>query len=502
MRQISLMSTISAALLATASAWAQDATPRAVTVAQATAIPECALYVDASGEGDGTAERPFATIGAAVAAASPGAVICVAEGTYAEELTPGDKPLTLAGGFKSGSGFGMRDSAAYPSKAVGAGTGSFLKIEDPAPKDDQLTAVDGFEISGYSRAIVRDTYYAQRFDVTNNYIHDNTCAEPGLVGAGFALSNISGTISGNVISDNSCDRGGAGFLYDGVQTSVVLIERNLVARNSGTEPGSSHGGAIYVFGKMLTITGNRFIDNSVTGWGAGLYVGAYTPGGVVTMAMLSWNVYRGNRAGGAGGGLFCDDGAVCISEHELFDGNCGANIYLDSGSGPTEPTSARFDHLTNVGALDVDCKTPGAGVRIDKGAAAPDSYEFVNALFWNNAGGLDFANNCDVGCEEVAITIRNSMVQREYQNNNLPMIFGDGNVEPADPLFADAAAGDFHLKSAGGRWTADGYVKDAETSPMLGKADPKSASDANPPDVKGASELGAYGNSAEASLTP
>ncbi len=132
---------------------------RPVSVARTTAIPECAVFVDASsnGAGNGTSQQPFKTIGAAVDAATPGAVICVAEGVYAESLTPGAKPLTLAGGFQAGSEFTVRDSARYVSTARGQG-GSFIRIEDPGPSGEQLTAVDGFEITGYSQAIYRAVY--------------------------------------------------------------------------------------------------------------------------------------------------------------------------------------------------------------------------------------------------------------------------------------------------------------------------------------------------------
>src|SRR5690242_8794704 len=67
--------------------------PRAVTLARATEIPRCAVFVDAAAGagGNGSVQRPHRTIAAAVNAAEPGAVICVAEGTYAESLRPGEK---------------------------------------------------------------------------------------------------------------------------------------------------------------------------------------------------------------------------------------------------------------------------------------------------------------------------------------------------------------------------------------------------------------------------
>src|SRR6185312_6661574 len=192
------------------------------------------------------------------------------------------------------------------------GQGSFLRIADPGPKGDQLTVIDGFEITGYSQAILRDFYESQRFDITNNLIHDNVCADQSLAGAGVALVNVSGVIKGNVFLKNSCGRGGAIFLNDSKNENKVSIENNRVDGNSGTEPDSAHGGALYLFGNTLNITGNEITNNSVSQWGGGLYVGAYTPGNQPTTATLAWNTYRGNRAGDGGGGFFCDDGATCL----------------------------------------------------------------------------------------------------------------------------------------------------------------------------------------------
>src|SRR3712207_4113467 len=61
--------------------------PRAVPMAGTKEIPECTSFVDAeSSGGQGTATAPHQTIADAVAAADNGAVICVAEGVYAEEI--------------------------------------------------------------------------------------------------------------------------------------------------------------------------------------------------------------------------------------------------------------------------------------------------------------------------------------------------------------------------------------------------------------------------------
>lgn len=76
--------------------------------------------------------------------------------------------------------------------------------------------------------------------------------------------------------------------------------------------------------------------------------------------------------------------------------------------------------------------------------------------------------------------------------------YGTGCIAK-DPCFADAASGDFHLKSAAGRWNGATWVKDTVTSPCIdaGKA---SAAYANEPSPNGnRTNMGAYGNTAEAS---
>lgn len=475
--------------------------PRAVAIARTTAIPNCTVFVDAASKagGDGAAQRPHKTIAAAVEAADPGAVICVAEGVYAEQLAPGEKYFTLAGGFQRGKDFKVRDSAAFVTTAKGRG-GSFIRIADPGPRQGQLTAIDGFEITGYSQAIYRDIYYSQRFDITNNLIHHNTCADIALAGGGVALNNVSGTISGNVIANNTCGRGGAVFVNDDSNKNTVRIENNRIDANAGVEPDSSHGGAIYVFVNKISIIGNTFTNNTVTNWGAGLYVGAYRAGGQIVSATMAWNVYKGNKAGVAGGGSFCDDGASCVSEHEIYHGNCGGNIYLDSGAEGSGGTVAKFNHLTSVGALDVACSAPGDGLRIDKEGTGLDTYSITNAIFWGNAHGRDIAATCMSGCKAVKVTVAHSMVQPAHQDG-MTVTFGPGIVPPSDPLFADPAAGDFHLKSAGGRWTPAGIVTDAVTSPAIGKGDPAGPVDKNPKPAGNRIELGAYGNSSEASYS-
>ncbi|MBX3231174.1 MAG: hypothetical protein KIT84_09555 [Labilithrix sp.] len=428
-----------------------------------TEIPDCSSYVDAAKSGNGSAESPYGSIAEAVAASSNGEIICVAEGTYSEKINAGAKAFTLAGGFESGKDFKVRDSAQYVSKAEGGGSGTFVNIEGTG-----LVAIDGFDVSGYGQAIVRQVNSVGQVEITNNVIHDNECPSGGgrvLVGAGFSLANVKATVKGNVFRNNTCGRGGAGALTDSSKQSDFTLANNLIDKNTGDEPESSHGGAIYLFGSAVTVTNNLFTNNSVTGWGGGLFVGSDPTIGQKTVATLTWNVYRSNKAGTNGGGLFCDDGATCNSDHEIFDKNCGGNVYVDSAYNGGTATIGKFDHMTNVNGLEVGCSGEGYGWKSDRDNTSPDAYEIKNSIFFGNADGQDIVAGCSSSCGSVKLNISYSMVDTNYVQAGLRANFGSGNVAPADPLFVDPAQGDFHLKP---------------NSPARGKGD----------DGK---ELGAYG---------
>ena len=82
-----------------------------------------------------------------------------------------------------------------------------------------------------------------------------------------------------------------------------------------------------------------------------------------------------------------------------------------------------------------------------------------------------------------------------------------GNID-ADPLFVDAVAGDYHLKSQAGRWDAAAnggagdWVLDDATSPCIDAGDPcDPVGDESMPNG-GRVNMGAYGATAQASRTP
>ncbi len=78
---------------------------------------------------------------------------------------------------------------------------------------------------------------------------------------------------------------------------------------------------------------------------------------------------------------------------------------------------------------------------------------------------------------------------------------GEGNIE-VDPLFADTLNSDFHLKSEYGRWKDSMWVFDDTTSPCIDAGDP-SDDYSNEPFPNGSRiNMGAYGNTNQASKSP
>jgi hypothetical protein len=111
--------------------------------------------------------------------------------------------------------------------------------------------------------------------------------------------------------------------------------------------------------------------------------------------------------------------------------------------------------------------------------------ELTNCILWDNAPGQIFGGATATCCN----------VQGGWE--------GQGNID-VDPLFADPANGDYHLKSQTGRWDPAGesWVPDDATSPCIDAGDPATSVGAEPEPNGGRINMGAYGGTAQASKSP
>lgn len=460
------------------------------------ASPAAVLCVraGAAAGGNGSQAVPFAAINAAIAAAKAGDIVQVAAGTYGENVaigsyaSPSGKDLTLLGGF-SGD-FSQRDAGQHHS-IVDAGQnapGVQLHVDSGG-----VTTLDGFTITnglglgtdwedGYGHG---GGVYAQRLGngetvISHNLVHGNRSASHASAdtrGGGIHVYNqswggASGTarIEDNHVYDNLAGKG-AGINVTGRQ---ALLLRNRVEDNIAH---GDHGGGIYVSTGQAQLTDNAVMGNEIGasagyGWGGGVIVA-----GEIS-AQFQGNVVTDNYAPTIGAGLFFDEGAVVAMRNDLIfanrcpqDARSGAAIYLDGGA------AASVLEIENATIADHHCSGNAPAIYIEGGSQAG----LKNAILWGNSGefGLDSGGG---------FSIAHSITQQP----------GQGNLA-LDPLFADPASGDYHVRSTAGRYTLAGWAMDAVSSPAIDAGDPASDYALETAPNGGRINLGAYGNTTEAS---
>jgi hypothetical protein len=425
----------------------------------------------ASESEDGSMARPFSTIGAALAAAADGDTIAVASGDYPENVLVRDRAIHLYGGYSAD--FSVRDPAANVTTIQGDGTDSVVSLVESGD-----SSVDGFRITGGTRSVLPEYgdlgggVYIQGGSPTiaNDLIEGNDTRPPtpggsDPLGGGIFADGSNVSILDNVIRGNTSGRGG-GVAITGGSPRVL---GNTVQDNVGV---ADHGGGLYISATDAEISGNLITGNEIGralgyGWGGGIIVF-----GEGSSAELSFNEVTDNYAPSVGSGVFIDDGAVVTLDHELIHHNrCpdggttgGVGIYVD-GYDTTVGSTVTIDHTT-VAAN--DCQTQGGnGLYVE----AQSKVTVTNTIFWGN-GGDDFA-------VDGTSTVNASYITSEEA------IDGEGNLT-TDPLFVDAAGGDFHLGVG---------------SPAIDAGDPASPFDREPVPNGGRVDQGRYGDTAGATAS-
>lgn len=185
----------------------------------------------------------------------------------------------------------------------------------------------------------------------------------------------------------------------------------------------------------------------------------------------------------------------------MIEGEDGPNH--DQGSGTGLRITGDFVIVRNI---KVDGYMYGIRVQNAEHVILDNVHTANSSAVANNAEGiwLDHTNNCQLHIHQ----------DREDGNRNPPLMsfsafydngfslpVGTGNIEQ-DPLFADPPNGDFHERSRYGRWDGSKWVVDPETSPAIDAGDPASDFSLEPQPNGGRANMGAYGNTPEASKSP
>lgn len=468
----------------------------ACTGAQPVSPAVLCVRAGAAAGGNGTAGAPFASINAAIAAAKAGDVVQVAAGTYAENVAlgtfaaPSDKNLALHGGFDAG--FASRNALANRSIVDGGDANPAVQLHVDS---SGTTTLDGFELmrgaglgttfadgSGFGGGVHAVQHGDGTMVISHNDIHDNRTrnhtiddTRGGGIHAhtqGFGGAQASVRIEDNRVHDNLAGKG-AGINVTG-RRAVLL--RNRVEDNTTH---NDHGGGIYVSTGSTEVQGNVIRRNVVGatvgyGWGGGILIAAAS-------ADMSRNLVTDNFTPSSGSGVFWDEGSVGTMKNDLVVRNrcpdamfSAAAIYVDGG--PGGPSNVMLDNVTIADhACPVDAAA--AAIVVEDGSMVA----VRNAIMRGNTA--DFAT-----LSGGSYTIAFSITQESGQ--------GNANV---DPLFADAAGLDYHVRSTAGRHTPAGFVNDLVSSLAIDAGDPVSAFVLETQPNGGRVNLGAYGNTPEAS---
>ena len=384
------------------------------------------LYVAPGGDCGGVTPC-YATVQAAVDAASPGDEIRVATGTYTgvsaragvTQTVYISKTVTIRGGYTIAD-WTTPDPAGSLTTLDAQGRGRVLHITgdiSPVVEGLRITGGNAAGLGGHSwgdtgggvdgisatatisnNQVLSNTarhgggLYLNSSDATlsNNTISNNTAAGSG---GGLWLSSSPATISGNTISGNTGSYWGGGLYLrksDAILSSNVIYSNTITVNygggvgldNSNATLSGNHiygntaverGGGVFLSESNATLNGNIVTGNSTALWGGGLYLSP------VSNAMMTNNVIVNNRANLAGSGLYIWGSSSHLLHTTIAhnSGGYGSGVYItDYGS-----------NYSTVAMTNTILVSHTVGIAVAEGNTAT-----LNATLWY-ANDTDYSSN-------------------------------------------------------------------------------------------------------------
>jgi predicted outer membrane repeat protein len=471
-------------------------------------------YVDsgATGANNGTSwADAYTDLQAALAAATAGAEIWVAEGTY-KPATWTDREATfqlksgvaLYGGFVATETLrNQRDWQANPTILSGdIGTVGYNSDNSYhvvyASGTDASAILDGFTVTeGQATGSYPENgrgggiynYYSSPA-LTNVTFSDNTATDGGGIcnyyssptlsnvsfsgntagaGGGMGNSHSSPTLNNVTFSGNSANYGGGMYNGDGSNSTLTSV-------TFGDNTASTGGGGMYNAYSSPTLTSVTFSGNTAGGDGGGICnQSAGQVGSAHDTLFLTDVIFRGNTAGGNGGGMYSygSDSSPRSSStltNVTFSGNsAGGNgggmynyFHFDSTltnvvfSGNTAANGGGMYNdrnsstLTSVNFSDNTASVNGGGIFNEPAAYAA----LTNSILWGNSAASSGPQIYNLGSG--AATVSYSDVQGGWP--------GTDNID-IDPQFADPDGPD------GVHGTIDDNLRLKHTSPAIDQGD-------------------------------
>ncbi|MDY7075374.1 MAG: right-handed parallel beta-helix repeat-containing protein [Chloroflexota bacterium] len=311
---------------------------------------------------DGTTD--YASIQAAVDAASDGDLVKVAGGLCLGASERGGewqhvhvtKTVTLRGGYETAA-WTTSDPDGNPTRLDAMGQGRVFYIAgDIAP------VIEGFHITGGDGGSEGGGVYVETASATlnRNHVYGNQAS----YGGGIYLDYSAATLDSNVVSTNTAATDGAGLYLD---YAPALLSDNQVFGN--VCPGDyCDGGGLYLYRSDATLNGNAIFSNTA-GQGGGLY--AY-----YSDDTLEANTITSNTVSRDGGGV------LLYRSSAVFARDIIRNNVSDRDGGGVFMTYTSIPHLTNTVIADNQAASNGSGIYNDN--ALP---RIVHTTIARNTGG-------------------------------------------------------------------------------------------------------------------
>ncbi|MFZ2071785.1 MAG: disaggregatase related repeat-containing protein [Halobacteriota archaeon] len=319
--------------------------------------------------------------------------------------------------------------------------------------------VENIKCSGYSSLVAINPTGGATTARTEDLIIRNNVIEHGNLAFYYTTHAI---VKNNILKDHS----GCYGLHSDRNNAEIVIEDNYI-ENCGAN------------GALTVDTGSKFTirNNTIIGSQRGIFVEMSQ-----TDSVISDNTITGTTMAGI----------YLRPQFTIKNFTIRNNlIYSNAGDG-MQAIDIGYNQVygTNVSMVNnVIYNNNGDGIYMNS-----DYYEILglkNNIIINNGG---------YGINHVKGNISHSYnnIENNTQGNYFNALEGTGEIHE-DPLFADPANGDFHLKSTVERWDGSKWLTDSEHSPCIDAGDPSSDYFNEPDYPDGHINMGAYGNTVEAS---